>query len=94
VVSALSAGLALEELRRRPFDTILCDIRMPDMDGITFYQQLKNDPAISLTRFIMMTGDTSNARAEQFFKQQQLAVLRKPFTRQELLMIMSIVTPQ
>jgi DNA-binding response OmpR family regulator len=94
VVSALSAGLALEELRRQPFDTILCDIRMPDMDGITFYQRLKNDPAISLTRFIMMTGDTSNARAEQFFKQQELAVLRKPFTRQELLTILSIVPPQ
>jgi hypothetical protein len=36
-----------------------------------------------------MTGDTSNARTEDFLRQHDLPVLRKPFTRQELLAVIA-----
>ena len=88
VAGVLRASQALEELQREPFDFILCDMRMPDMDGISFYQQLKRDLPDGLVRFILMTGDTSNIQAEQFLTQHQLAVLRKPFTRHELLAVL------
>jgi two-component system NtrC family sensor kinase len=88
VVSALRGAAALEELQQQSFNFILCDIRMPDMDGITFYQQFLERTKDEPVHFIMMTGDTSNARADQFFKQHHLQVLRKPFTRQELLAVL------
>jgi DNA-binding response OmpR family regulator len=93
VAGVLRAGHALEELQREPFDFILCDMRMPDMDGIAFYQQLKRDLPDASARFILMTGDTSNIQAEQFLAQHQLAVLRKPFTRHELLAILATNPP-
>jgi DNA-binding response OmpR family regulator len=92
VAGALRASRALENLQREQFDFILCDMRMPDMDGITFYQQLNRD--LPTARFILMTGDTSNVQAEQFLAQHQLAVLRKPFTRQELLAVLATDPPK
>jgi CheY-like chemotaxis protein len=32
---------ALEEVRTRVYDLILCDLRMPTMDGPAFYGQLR-----------------------------------------------------
>jgi len=89
VAGALRASGALHDLRHEQFDFILCDMRMPDMDGITFYQQLKHDFPNAMGRFILMTGDTTNVQAEGFLEQHQLAVLRKPFTRQELLSVLA-----
>jgi DNA-binding response OmpR family regulator len=89
VAGAVRAGRALEDLQREQFDFILCDMRMPDMDGITFYQQLTQILPDAPAHFILMTGDTSNVCAEQFLTQHRLAVLRKPFTRQELLAVLA-----
>jgi hypothetical protein len=36
-----------------------------------------------------MTGETSNALTEDFLRQHDLPVLRKPFTRQELLAVIA-----
>ncbi|HEX9372112.1 MAG TPA: response regulator [Roseiflexaceae bacterium] len=85
VVGMQRAGAALDELLRVPFDTVLCDIRMPDMDGMTFYRQLQAAQIDPAPRLIIMTGDTNNTPTEEFLRQHGLPVLRKPFTRQELL---------
>jgi two-component system NtrC family sensor kinase len=83
------ARQALEEIQRLPYDTILCDIRMPDMDGIAFYRQLQDLQLDRWPRLVIMTGDTSNARTEDFLQRHSLAALRKPFTRQELLAVIA-----
>ena len=40
-------------------------------------------------RRVIMTGDTSNAHTEDFLRQYDLPVLRKPFTQQELLAVIA-----
>jgi CheY-like chemotaxis protein len=41
-VDAVADGQAgLEQLSQRPYDVILCDLRMPRMDGRTFYQEVQ-----------------------------------------------------
>ncbi len=85
VASALSAAKGLELLLQSSFDLILCDIRMPDMDGQSFYAALKRDIPSAAARMVVMTGDTSNLQTDAFLREYNLPVLRKPFTRQELL---------
>jgi PAS domain S-box-containing protein len=54
VVTALSAQAALEMLKTRPFDCIVSDYQMPDMDGIAFLKALRiNGNPIP---FILFTG--------------------------------------
>jgi CheY-like chemotaxis protein len=83
------ARLAFDELGRQIYDTVLCDIRMPDMDGIAFHRRLESLNLEHGPRLVIMTGDTSNARTEDFLRQHDLPVLRKPFTRQELLAVIA-----
>ena len=51
--SASSPG-ALEMHRNRPFDAIIFDLRMPDMDGIEFLRNLREGG--DTTPFIILTG--------------------------------------
>jgi adenylate cyclase len=43
---AENGRVALEMLRRDPFDLLLLDIEMPEMDGFAVLEQLKADPAL------------------------------------------------
>lgn len=89
VAGVQQAQLAFDELRQHLYDTVLCDIRMPDMDGITFHRRLASLNLEHGPRLVIMTGDTSNAYTDEFLRQYNLPVLRKPFTRQELLAVIA-----
>src|SRR4051812_7260465 len=69
---ASSARLALQMIQHRPYDAILCDIKMPDMDGITFYEHFMALQIANRPRMIIMTGDTSNAQTEGFLRRSKL----------------------
>ncbi|GAB4209488.1 MAG: hypothetical protein OHK0022_40610 [Roseiflexaceae bacterium] len=88
VTTMSSASEALELLRDELFDIILCDIRMPGMDGTAFYEQLQTLDFERPPRMVIMTGDTSNPRTEQFLSVRDLAVLRKPFTADDLVQVL------
>jgi adenylate cyclase len=44
--SAENGRIALEMLRKDPFDLLLLDIEMPEMDGFQVLEQLKSDPTL------------------------------------------------
>jgi len=77
--------MALQMVQHRSYDAILCDIKMPDMDGITFYDRFQELKLEHRPRLIVMTGDTSNAQTEAFLQRTRLPALHKPFSSQELL---------
>jgi CheY-like chemotaxis protein len=43
VDSVHSGAAALERLRARDYDVILCDLRMPDMDGAALFRWLTRE---------------------------------------------------
>ena len=52
---------ALEEMRRAssngtPFDLVLTDCHMPQMDGFTFVEELKKDPNFARSTIMMLTS--------------------------------------
>ncbi|WP_292369858.1 PAS domain S-box protein [Methanoregula sp. UBA64] len=54
VTTQISAGAALESLTTTPYDAIISDYQMPEMDGIAFLKQVRADhPDIP---FILFTG--------------------------------------
>lgn len=46
VAAAENGRVALEMLRREPFDLMLLDIEMPELDGFAVLQQLAGEPAL------------------------------------------------
>jgi PAS domain S-box-containing protein len=79
IVSSAEAGLAAVASAR--FDTMLCDIMMPGMTGIEFYERL--DPA-DRERVVLITGGVLTEEAHRFLDEQRLPCLEKPVAVEEL----------
>jgi DNA-binding NarL/FixJ family response regulator len=69
---------------QRP-DLILCDIMMPDMDGLSLLEALKGDTALTVTPFIFVTalGDRDDIRRGMSAGADDY--LTKPFSADELI---------
>jgi signal transduction histidine kinase len=80
-----SGSEAFDRLCVQSYDAIVCDQRMPGVNGQSLYRMVEAlDPDLA-SRFIFVTGDVLNDRSRQFFKQTGRDYLRKPFKLEDLL---------
>jgi len=80
VVVVDTGRAALDRLTRdRSFDLVLCDITMPDIDGIELFEQTRRLDQQLAERFVFMTGGASTPRARAFLAQCGNRRLDKPF---------------
>jgi PAS domain S-box-containing protein len=80
VVIETRASAALARLRSgESFDRILCDVMMPEMSGIDFYEALEASFPALLERIIFMTGGAFSARASAFLARIPNVTVDKPF---------------
>jgi two-component system NtrC family sensor kinase len=78
-VLAATAPEALEIIRTRPPDAILCDHRMAGMDGIAFLAAaVRLDPTLA-GRFAFMSGDVLNPELRDAADARGVLLLAKPF---------------
>jgi CheY-like chemotaxis protein len=84
VDTAANGHLALARLQEREYDLILCDLRMPELDGPGLYRSLEFHAPHLLQRFIFLTGDTLSPEAHAFFNQTGAVRLTKPFRAAEV----------
>jgi signal transduction histidine kinase/CheY-like chemotaxis protein len=75
---------ALEEAYRRPFDLVICDVRMPELDGAAFHRLLSERRPEMAQRLLFTTGDTLARDTMRFLEQVRLPHLAKPFHVEEL----------
>jgi PAS domain S-box-containing protein len=80
VVETVANGeAALAKLQEQPYDVIVSDIRMPELDGPGLYWEMeRRDPSL-LQRVVFLTGDTLSAGTREFLEQTGVPCLSKPF---------------
>ncbi len=76
-------GLAL--LSRQPFDLVLLDIVMPDMNGYQVLQQLKSDQSLSQIPVIFISALDDTLGKVQAFKAGGVDYVTKPFQADEVI---------
>ena len=84
VETVAHGGVALAKVRAQPYDLILSDLRMPELDGSSFYRELARLAPQLLPRVIFMTGDTLSASTRAFLEETRVRCLGKPFTLAEI----------
>jgi DNA-binding NtrC family response regulator len=81
--TAESAELALDLVRKDDFDAVLLDFKLPGMDGVSLYREIKRlRPSIPA---IMITALAGSDGAQQAFNAGTWDVLRKPVHIPEML---------
>jgi CheY-like chemotaxis protein len=78
VATARNGRHALAALQAQRYDVILCDLRMPELDGRAFYAQLQQQAPALCQRVIFLTGDTGGETSRTFLTQCGRPWLRKP----------------
>jgi CheY-like chemotaxis protein len=82
VVEAASAAEALDRMAENPACVALCDINLPDRNGLWLAAQLRRQ--FPLTALVMITGYGITALPANF-DANSIGYLTKPFTQQQLL---------
>ncbi len=75
--------IALELVRRQPYDVALLDLRMPGMDGLTLYREIKKVQAGTVA--LLVTAYVGGSTAEEAIAAGAWRVLSKPVDLPRLL---------
>ena len=74
----------LDLLSKNSYDLVICDLRMPDVDGQLFFHTLKEAKSPLQRRMLFITGDTLSPSNLEFIESNRLPYLAKPFSVEEL----------
>jgi CheY-like chemotaxis protein len=78
-------ALELLQVIGEPFDAVLLDLRMPDMDGVQFIRAMREHPVHRVTPVIITTAEAdSSPMLAQASALGVAAVVKKPWSPQAL----------
>jgi CheY-like chemotaxis protein len=75
---------ALAKTRANTYDVLICDLKMPRVDGMTFYRAIAAAAPELARRVIFVTGDVAGTDAERFLEESGCRWLAKPFRLADL----------
>jgi signal transduction histidine kinase/CheY-like chemotaxis protein len=75
---------ALQQADHETYDLVICDMKMPGLDGQHFYQALVQAGNPLSKRFLFVTGDVVAQHTQQFLEHHQLPHVAKPFRTEKL----------
>jgi CheY-like chemotaxis protein len=76
---------ALARVRQKNYDLVICDLKMPRVDGMTLYRAIAAGTPALARRVIFVTGDVAGTDAERFLEDSGCRWLAKPFRLADLL---------
>jgi CheY-like chemotaxis protein len=84
VDTLLDSREAFDRLKGSEYDLIICDLRMPHLDGPGLYRELVRRGSPFQHRLLFVTGDTMSQRSLEFLNSSGVPYLAKPFLVEEL----------
>ena len=75
---------ALARLRERHYDVVICDLKMPKVDGMAFFREVSASMPHIARRLIFVTGDVAGTEAERFLEESGCRWVPKPFRLRDL----------
>lgn len=71
---------ALQKLQASTVDIVLCDINMPEMNGIEFVKQARQLDSIKNTKIIMVSTESAQDLIDNLMSSGANGFITKPFT--------------
>jgi len=85
VVTCADAASALAQFEQTRPDVVITDVIMPDQDGYSVCSQIKENPDLSGTPVLLMSGVVNKSVADKAVSVKADELIRKPFQPQELI---------
>ena len=84
VVEAVDGKDAVNKLDGKKLNLIVCDVNMPNMDGLSFLKHLKTTASYKFTPVIMLTTESQDAKKAEGKAAGARAWITKPFQPSQL----------
>ena len=84
VIEAVDGQDAVGKLTGAKINLIVCDVNMPNMDGLTFLKHVKSLAAYKFTPVIMLTTESQEAKKAEGRSAGAKAWITKPFQPSQL----------
>lgn len=91
VVEAVDGIDGLEKAKSTYFNLIITDVNMPNMDGLTFIEELRKLPEYSKTPILVLTTERSDEMKSKGKAVGATGWIVKPFVPDQLLKAVNIV---
>ncbi len=92
VATARDGAEAIEMVKSRHYDIIFLDVRLPGMDGVETFEQVKEiDPAATV---IMMTGYTEEDLVRRAISQGAYTCIYKPFDIEKVIALVEDIAKE
>ena len=85
VITCADAASALAQFEQTKPDVVITDVIMPDQDGYSVCSQIKENPDLSGTPVLLMSGVVNKSVADKAVSVKADELIRKPFQPQELI---------
>ena len=96
MLTAVSGEQALEIFKENPFDVVICDLTMPEMNGWDVGRRIRavcNERGVPRTPFILLTGWAGQKTETEKIEESGVdAVVEKPLTMRNMLEVIAKVT--
>jgi len=80
----LDGRAALERAAHQLYDLVICDMKMPGIDGQRFYRSLVQTQNPLRDHFLFVTGDVLAPQTQEFLERNHIPHVAKPFRVEEL----------
>lgn len=85
-------GLAAISESAEPFDIVLLDLRMPDMDGVEFIHALRRSGPLGQIPIVLTTAEPDDSSLIRQAKELGVAaIVKKPWKPQELRVVVQAI---
>ena len=81
----LDSQSALQQVEHESYDLLVCDLKMPGVDGQRFYRTMLERHHPMQGKVLFVTGDIVAPRSQEFLARHHLPHVAKPFRMEELL---------
>ncbi len=78
---------AMARVRQQHYDVIICDLKMPKVDGMAFFGELSASMPNVAKRLVFVTGDVAGSDAERFLEESGCRWIAKPFRLRDLVRV-------
>jgi two-component system NtrC family sensor kinase len=78
---------ALARIHNAHYDVVICDLKMPKVDGMMFFREVSRTMPQVARRLVFVTGDVAGTEAERFLEESGCRWVPKPFRLRDLVRV-------